>query len=53
MFNVLYKGRKIYLNLTYEEVTEVLDDMASQFYNTNEFDPTEIELEEIVNGTSS
>ncbi len=51
--NILYKGRRIYQNLSYEEVTEVLDEMASQYYDNGVFDPLEIELEVIENGTSS
>ena len=50
MINILYKGRKIYKNLSYEETSEVLDEMASQFYDEGAFDPLEIELEVIENG---
>jgi hypothetical protein len=46
MYNILYKGRKIYSDLTEEECTEVLDEMANAYYN-NEVDSSEIELEEI------
>jgi hypothetical protein len=46
MFNILYKGRKIYTNLTHEECTEILDELAEKSYN-NEVDQTEIQLEEI------
>jgi hypothetical protein len=46
MYNILYKGRKIYSELTEEECTEVLDELADAYYN-NEVDPFEIELEEI------
>lgn len=53
MIDILYKGRKIYQNLSYEEVTEVLDELASQFYDKGVYDPNEIELEENLNGTSS
>jgi hypothetical protein len=50
MFNILYNGRKIYNNLTHEECTEVLSELSSQYYETGEYDPNYIELEEIVNG---
>jgi len=50
MFNILYNGRKIYLNLTHEECTEVLSELSSSFYENGEYDPNFIELEEIVNG---
>jgi hypothetical protein len=50
MFNILYKGRKIYTNLDYEECTEVLSELSSQYYESGEYDPNYIELEEIVDG---
>jgi hypothetical protein len=46
MYNILYKGRKIYSDLTEEQCTEVLEEMANAYYN-DEVDPFEIELEEI------
>lgn len=46
MVNILYKGRKIYQDLSYEEVTEVLDELASQFYDEEVYNPNDIELEE-------
>ncbi len=49
-FNVLYNGRKIYSDLSYEECTEVLDEMAQKYYSDLEFDINFLELEEIENG---
>jgi broad-specificity NMP kinase len=46
-YNVLYKGRKIYKNLSAEECTEVLQELSEKFYSEEEFDITLIELEEI------
>lgn len=46
-YNVLYKGRKIYTNLTVEECSEVLQDFAERFYSDEDVDPNLIELEEI------
>jgi hypothetical protein len=46
MINILYKGRKIYTDLTEEEATEVLFELAEKSYN-NEIDQNEIELEEV------
>ena len=46
-FNILYKGRKIYRNLSYEECTEVLDELSSKYYTDEEFDIEQLELEEI------
>ena len=49
-YNVLYKGRKIYTNLSAEECTEVLQDFAERFYSDEDIDPNLIELEEINDG---
>ena len=46
-YNVLYKGRKLYTNLSAEECTEVLQDLSEIFYSDNSIDPNLIELEEI------
>ena len=46
-FNILYKGRKIYQNLSYEECVEVLDKLSEEYYNKEDYDANEIELEEI------
>ena len=46
-YNVLYKGRKIYTNLTAEECSEVLQDLSERFYSDETFDSNLIELEEI------
>ena len=46
-FNILYKGRKIYQNLSHEECAEVLDELSSKYYTDEEFDIQQIELEEI------
>jgi hypothetical protein len=46
-FNVLYKGRKLYTNLSAEDCTEVLHELSERFYSDEEFDINLIELEEI------
>jgi len=46
-YNVLYKGRKIYTNLSAEECTEVLQDLSERFFSGDDVDPNLIELEEI------
>jgi hypothetical protein len=46
MYNVLYKGRRIYSDLTHEECTEILEELAERSYN-GEVDQNEIELEEV------
>ena len=50
LYNILYKGRKIYKNLSAEECTEILQDFSERFYSGEDIDPTEIEMEEILNG---
>ena len=49
-FNVLYKGRKIYTNLTAEECSEILQDFSERFFSGEDVDPNLIELEEIKDG---
>jgi hypothetical protein len=46
-YNVLYKGHKIYTNLSAEECTEVLQDFSERFYSGELIEPEFIELEEI------
>jgi hypothetical protein len=46
-YNVLYKGRKIYMNLSIEECTEILQDFAERFYSGEQIDLNLLELEEI------
>jgi hypothetical protein len=46
-FNVLYKGRKIYSDLTHEECVEVLQELSEKFFSGDDINPSLIELEEI------
>jgi Lhr-like helicase len=46
-FNILYKGRKIYQDLSYEDCMEVLDNLSQEYYQNEDYDINEIELEEI------
>ena len=46
-YNVLYKGRKIYKDLSAEECTEVLQELSEKFYSDEEFNLNLIEMEEI------
>jgi hypothetical protein len=46
-YNLLYKGRKIYQNLTMEDCSEILQDFSERFYSGEDINPTDIELEEI------
>jgi hypothetical protein len=47
MFNILYRGKKIYMNVNHDEVAEILDKLSEQYYDTGEYEPSEIELEKI------
>jgi len=46
-FNVLYKGRKIYMDLTLEECSEVLQDLSERYYSDKDIDINLIQLEKI------
>jgi hypothetical protein len=46
-YNLLYKGRKIYTNLTTEDCSEILQDLSERFYSGEDIDPSLIEMEEI------
>ena len=46
-YNLLYKGRKIYTNLSIEDCAEILQDFSEKFYEGEEVYPELIELEEI------
>jgi hypothetical protein len=47
LYNILYKGQKIYINFSAEECTEVLQDFSERFYKGEDVDPNFIEVEEI------
>jgi hypothetical protein len=46
-YNLLYKGRKIYTNLTMEDCSEILQNFSERFYSGEDVDPNELEMEEI------
>ncbi len=50
LYNLLYKGRKIYTNLTMEDCSEIIQDFSERFYSGEDIDPNELEMEEIANG---
>jgi hypothetical protein len=47
LYNLLYKGRKIYTNLTMEDCSEILENFSERFYSGEDLNPNELELEEI------
>jgi hypothetical protein len=46
-YNLLYKGRKIYMNLSTEKCAEILQDFSERFYSGEDINPNELEMEEI------
>ena len=47
LYNLLYKGHKIYQDLSHEECAEVLQDLSEKYFSGEDIDPNLIELEEI------
>jgi hypothetical protein len=47
LYNLLYKGRKIYSDLTIEDCSEILQDFSERFFSGEDIDPNLIEMEEI------
>jgi broad-specificity NMP kinase len=45
-YNVLYKGRKIYTNVTAEDCSDILQDLSESFYSEDLIDLELNELEE-------
>ena len=44
-YNILYKGRKIYSNLTEEEYFNTMEDLAIEFYQTGSPNPEDLTTE--------
>jgi len=47
LYNLLYKGRKIYSNLTMEDCSKILENFSERFYSGEDIEPNELEMEEI------
>jgi hypothetical protein len=45
-FNILYNGRVLYKNLSHEECAEVLEEFSQRYYEDEEFNVNDLELEE-------
>jgi NOL1/NOP2/fmu family ribosome biogenesis protein len=50
LYNLSYKGRTIYKDLSAEDCAEILQDLSERFYSGEDIDPNLIEMEEITNG---
>lgn len=46
-YNLLYKGRKIYTNLSMEHCAEILQDFSERYFSGEDINPNLIEMEEI------
>ena len=47
LYNLSYKGRTIYKDLSAEDCAEILQDLSERFYSGEDINPTDIEMEEI------
>jgi hypothetical protein len=47
LYNILYKGRKIYTEITAEDCSDLLQDFSERFYSGEDIDPNDLEMEEI------
>lgn len=47
LYNLLYKGRKIYMNLTMEDCSEIFQDFSERYFSGEDINPNELEMEEI------
>jgi (2Fe-2S) ferredoxin len=50
MFDIVYRGRVLYRNLTHEECAEILEELSKKYYEDEEFEVNELELREITYG---
>jgi len=46
-YNLLYKGRKIYQNITMEDCSDILQNFSERFYSGEDIDLNELEMEEL------
>ena len=47
LYNILYKGRKIHINLTAEDCSEILQDFSERYFSGEDIDPNDLEMEDI------
>jgi phage-related minor tail protein len=45
-FDILYRGRRIYQRLSYEDCADVLEELSQKYYKDETFDANLLELEE-------
>jgi hypothetical protein len=49
-YDILYKGRRIYKDLTIENCSEVFEDLSQRYYLGEDIDLELLEMEESTNG---
>ena len=49
--DIIYNGRRIYVNLSSKHCREVLQELSERFDNGEEIDPNLIEIEDSIYGT--
>lgn len=47
LYNILYKGRKIYTDLTAEDCSEILQEFSERYFSGEDIEPNDLEMEEI------
>jgi len=45
-FDILYRGRRIYQSLSYEDCAVILEELSQRYYEDETFDANLLELEE-------
>lgn len=51
MYRLLYKGEELFTNLSYDEVSDIIEEIASRYFDGELIDPTKIQLEEMNHGS--
>lgn len=51
MYRILYDGKEVYTDLSYDEVSDIIEEIASRYFDGELIDPTKIQLEEINHGS--
>jgi hypothetical protein len=47
LYNLLYKGRKIYTNISTEECADILQEFSERYFSGEDINPNELEMEEL------
>jgi hypothetical protein len=47
LYNLLYKGRKIYTNISAEECADILQEFSERYFSGEDINSNELEMEEL------